>query len=936
MSSSQPIDPQEVLRQAPWLRRLARGLVGDSNQADDLIQDACVVLLDRPHTVSDPVGWFAGTLRNLAWRSRRSEARRRDREQRFARGEAGISTDALVDRADWQNALVHRVHELREPYRTALLLHFMEEMSPRAIARQLQVSVNTVRTRISRGLQILREQLDRTGAGRASWMPCFVTWSCKSELVLTPPFSLLLMKVTTKVIAVSLACIVGFGAWQSIHKPSPEPDNKPRDMVVSDLQEADEVVDIRTPSKSVPLQQPPPASSRSTLAPGPQFDAKAGELSTCVEAIVSSLSSGRPLPGIFLRIMPKDPSMASSSALLGAVRRTDANGKAVLEAPSDLDLQLLVADEKGQAEQKWVAVGVLAAGEHREVRIALAAGLDRTWMGRIVESGNHIGLGSARVELRDRLTWEGPDSPGKPPLGLATSRSDGHFDISVPSWKPTVAWIHRKGYASRLAGIALRNDRIDKEQVIELERAARLEVSVDMGAPRPGDELTIQVFARPFELLMGQELSLLSGWDDAFWEKDWVGQGATAFEDLPVGVPLRLELHRGERLLVTLEEPLKLTAGETRAVSLDVQVPGRIAGRVLEVGGEPAVGQKLWLWKASAPRSYLFVHFDRDGVESSVKSQADGSFEFPGVPSGDWCVGPDPGRFPYGAPRGVSRDAVAPLGSFVRVQKGLTSTLDITLQRGFAIGGRVEDAAGKPMPHAWVQARSVLFDGVIMARSGVDGSFEIGPLPIAAFQLGASRDGVSTPLVSAEVGDDQVHLVFPVAGGISGRLLGLSDKDVGRFLLFTPAGSGAPGKSFLPRAHLRYLQYTSEQDFSMPSLEPGTYDVVVWAAGEWAGVRHGITVQAGQATTDIDLRLSPAARVSVQFTGPDHYARFEASQGDSLVAAVYVENGKSEVLILPPGATTIRLWPMSGQSVSTQEINPIAGEELDLVLSLPE
>ncbi|MCP5022533.1 MAG: sigma-70 family RNA polymerase sigma factor [bacterium] len=936
MSSSQPIDPQEVLRQAPWLRRLARRLVGDSNQADDLIQDACVVLLDRPSGIADPVGWFAGTLRNLARRSRRSDTRRRDREQRSARGEAGISTDALVDRADWQNALVHRVHELREPYRTTLLLHFMEEMSPRAIARQLQVSVNTVRTRISRGLQILREQLDQTGAGRDSWMPCFVAWSCKPELVLTPSHSLLLMKVTTKVVAVSLACIVGFGVWQSIAAPSPEPENESLGMVVSDLQETDETLDIQTPLEFVPLQQPPTASPRSTLALGPQVDAKAGELSTRVEVIVSSRSTGIPLPEIFLRLTPKDPSTALSNELLDAVQRTDENGEAFFEVPSDLDLQLFAAGERGQVEQKWVAVGLLAAGEHREVHIALGAGLDRTWMGRIVESGSQIGLGSARVELRDRSTWEGPGSPKRLPLEFVTSRSDGHFDIAVPSWQPTVAWVHLKGYASRLAGIALRNDRMGKEQVIELERAARLEVSVDMAAPRSGEELTIQVFARPVECLRGQELSLLSGWEDAVWEQDWLGQGAIIFENLPVGVPLRLELHRGERLLTTLEEPLKLTAGETHAVSLKVQVLGSIAGRVLEAGGEPAAGQKLWLWKASVPQSRLFVHFDRDKVESNVESQGDGSFEFSGVPAGDWCVGPDPGRFSYGAPGGVSKKAVAPLGSFVRVKKGSTSTLDITLQRGLAIGGRVEDAAGKPMPHAWVQARSVLFDGVLVARSGMDGSFVVGPLPMAAYQLGAALDGVSTPWVSATVGDDQVHLVFPVAGGISGRLLGLSDKDVGRFLLFTPAGSGAPGKPFLPRPHLRYLQYTTESAFSLASLAPGSYDVVVWASGEWVGVRHDITVQAGQMTTDIDLSLSLAARVSVQFTGPDPYARFEASQGDSLVAAVYVGNGKNEVLVLPPGATTIRLWSMSGQSVSTREVNPVAGEELDLVLSLPE
>ncbi|MBL4770989.1 MAG: hypothetical protein JKY61_07580, partial [Planctomycetes bacterium] len=76
MNPPAPIDPEELLQQAPWLRRLARQLVGDVHSAEDLLQDASMVLLERPRSIANPISWFAGTLSNLAKHRRRESFRR--------------------------------------------------------------------------------------------------------------------------------------------------------------------------------------------------------------------------------------------------------------------------------------------------------------------------------------------------------------------------------------------------------------------------------------------------------------------------------------------------------------------------------------------------------------------------------------------------------------------------------------------------------------------------------------------------------------------------------------------------------------------------------------------------------------------------------------------------------------------------------------------
>jgi RNA polymerase sigma-70 factor (ECF subfamily) len=77
--------------------------------------------------------------------------------------------NALTDHADSPfDSMAHRevqhrvdaeLRKVAEPYRTALILRDLEEMSYEEIAEVLQISLGTVKSRITRGRQSLKQRL---------------------------------------------------------------------------------------------------------------------------------------------------------------------------------------------------------------------------------------------------------------------------------------------------------------------------------------------------------------------------------------------------------------------------------------------------------------------------------------------------------------------------------------------------------------------------------------------------------------------------------------------------------------------------------------------------------------------------------------------------------------------------------------------------------
>ncbi|MHC4492514.1 MAG: RNA polymerase sigma factor, partial [Planctomycetota bacterium] len=149
-SQTGALKPDDLVRHAGFVRRLAGRLLADDALADDLAQDALVVALERPPRRTDNVrGWLRRVVSSLAWKWTRTQSRRRRRERAAARPEAVLAADPVA-RLEIEGQLVEAVLELAEPYRSAIVLRFLDGMATVEIARRQGVPRKTVETRLRR------------------------------------------------------------------------------------------------------------------------------------------------------------------------------------------------------------------------------------------------------------------------------------------------------------------------------------------------------------------------------------------------------------------------------------------------------------------------------------------------------------------------------------------------------------------------------------------------------------------------------------------------------------------------------------------------------------------------------------------------------------------------------------------------------------------
>lgn len=159
MSTGETIPIESLLQHESWIRRLAHELVRDEARAEDLVQETWLAAAERPPAPGHARGWLAQVLRRGAKREARSGARRRTRELAAARPDATV--EDTIERVQLQRELVSRLLELPENYRRPLVLRYFEDLGPAAIGEQLGLPTETVRTRLKRGLAMIRAEFGR-------------------------------------------------------------------------------------------------------------------------------------------------------------------------------------------------------------------------------------------------------------------------------------------------------------------------------------------------------------------------------------------------------------------------------------------------------------------------------------------------------------------------------------------------------------------------------------------------------------------------------------------------------------------------------------------------------------------------------------------------------------------------------------------------------
>jgi len=202
-----PPSLDELLAHTGWVRALARRLASDPGTADDLAQDTWLAALRRPpDTRANLRAWLARVVAHRAASLGRSEARRTRRERAHAASEALPATDELLGALDQQAHVAAAVRALEEPYRTTLLLHFYRGLTPSEIARREELPPGTVRSRLKRGLDLLRARFDAEHDGdRRAWSVALLAWA--------GPYEVALGGLGLTVVAALLLGVAGSGTW---------------------------------------------------------------------------------------------------------------------------------------------------------------------------------------------------------------------------------------------------------------------------------------------------------------------------------------------------------------------------------------------------------------------------------------------------------------------------------------------------------------------------------------------------------------------------------------------------------------------------------------------------------------------------------------------------------------------------------------------------
>lgn len=218
-----PDTARTLLEDAEKFRALARGLVRDADHADEVVQRAWLAALERPPRDSRNLsGWFKTVITNTARKLGRDRQRR-------ARLDAAVPEcrppmampDELLERATLHRRVVDAVVDLPERYRTVILLHYFEGLETREVADRLDVSVETVRTRIGRARERLRAKLEadpETRDWRLLALPLLPAREAGAALVT----GALIMSIKSK-LAIVVACLLAVGIWWGGWNPGGSP-----------------------------------------------------------------------------------------------------------------------------------------------------------------------------------------------------------------------------------------------------------------------------------------------------------------------------------------------------------------------------------------------------------------------------------------------------------------------------------------------------------------------------------------------------------------------------------------------------------------------------------------------------------------------------------------------------------------------------------------
>lgn len=702
--------PEDLPRYALALRRLAAELVHDAEQRNELVQSTFAAALERPPRALT-WSWLTAALRNRARDLARSHARRGQAGALHEPPSPAPDVVEVAQRLELQEDLARALRALAEPYQSTLYLRYFEDLGPADIARRTGTPEKTVKTRLARGLALLRARLEpRYGPGARGLVALLAPLPERAlPQVLAAGGSGLVWKSIT--LAVAAVFVLAF-LWRAGRPAAPE--ERPR-------QELRPALAVQAPPRSAPEAGPPGEPARAAregaAVERPEPRSALGGLRVRVR-----WSDGTPAPFIALdvRLAPS----ARSLPEIGLARRTsDVQGSALLEglAPGRARVQ---ADRGARIETEIVA------GELRECELTLAPGLSVS--GRVRDARD---LPVAGAEIW--LTSEHRDWLAMSVVGV--SDAAGRFRLrDVPGAQSLGATA--RGYApSALLDLELVDDPVAIELRLGPGGGALAGRVLDAsGAPAADAVVCVDTgeygYIRP-------DYTWAEGWGPRHVRCD--SEGRYVVEGLGPGehsVAARATGTPSWSALVAIE------AGRTRELEILLPTSAALAGVVRDSSGAPVAGAFVRAFAHALSPEFLGLgHYDQPSVFGSpvTLTDADGRYHLAGVWAGGTHAYASPPRAEgAGGPEFHAEALLAP-------RPGEELEWNPVLEPGRVLRGRARWADGAPIVDEFVR----VFDGAGVRRTqrtDDSGGFTFYNLAREAYRVEVRLDAPGMPPLSAE------------------------------------------------------------------------------------------------------------------------------------------------------------------------------------------
>lgn len=812
---SVPID--NLLPHAAFVRALAHDLTRDPHDGDDLEQEAWLQAMRRPPRHGESLRrWFTALLGSLHKNHRRTERRRWARERQASPTCDGDPVDAIIAKEQASRRLFAAVLRLPEPFRAAVLLRYYEGLSAAEIATRIDVPAATVRTRVARGLERLRAELDADHRGdRTAWaVPLAAITGAPSPGPLTLTTVLAMKKLVVALVAALVVASFVFSR----------------------------------PLRS-PLTQLPHAALADAAGSAPAMAATAGAASPASVQRVALPQAAPDGTGVLevVALWQADKQPASSQAIdvirAGEVdaelapRRlvTDASGRVVFEA--------LVPGRVSVQTSTGVRQDVELVSGERTVATLLLDGIPLR--GRVVDSHDQP-VADAEVWVSSDLrypTGVADDWAGFGQYGERTLRTDatGSFATRLAGTQCVAAF--KAGYGPSATVYATRGMRTAPSEpvpcTLRLTRESGvLTVRVVDGAARP---------VRGAVVMVGSEVPTLTDPVTATTpalRATTNADGLAEFATLPVGtLPMQV---RATGFAPSVQNVVLVAGTPTRA-DVTVTMGATIRGVVTDAFGAPL------------PQAIVRCGEGMRFATMSTRTDASGAYVLANVPPGNRELRA------YHAEWGDVRLQLAAADGAVLEQ-------DVRMPPRASILGVVLDAAGQPAAAAVVFAFGDR--GVRPARATADASgvFRIVPLdPGGTYQLRAeiklAGGGITVATLTGVLAGSSVELRPRAADTPTARLRGRVLKPdrtpaVGYGVLVMPGNESAGSR----------VEVGHDGAFELGPWQPTSVRIAVVAAGaNDALAEFGvIAMRAGETTNTGDLVLPVPGSAVVRFARGAH------------------------------------------------------------------